>query len=125
MKTYSKLTPEGTRDILLGECRAQREVQRRVSRVFTLRGYHEVLTPGLEYYDVFRLPGAALSQQEMYKTTDNHGRLLVVRPVLFLNFARENTSDLWKIRGSSCAATSRRSFCRCSWRRSYSGTSPS
>ena len=38
MKTYSKLTPEGTRDILLGECRAQREAQRRVSRVFTLRG---------------------------------------------------------------------------------------
>ncbi len=94
MKTYSKLTPEGTRDILLGECRAQREVQRRVSRVFTLRGYHEVLTPGLEYYDVFRLPGAALSQQEMYKTTDNHGRLLVGRPDSTLPIARMAASRL-------------------------------
>lgn len=94
MKTYSRITPEGTRDILLGECRVQREVQKRLSRVFTLRGYHEVLTPGLEYYDVFSLSGAALPQQEMYKTTDNHGRLLVVRPDSTLPIARMAASRL-------------------------------
>ncbi len=94
MKTYSRITPEGTRDILLGECRAQREVQKRLSHVFALRGYHEVMTPGLEYYDVFSLSGAALPQQEMYKTTDNHGRLLVVRPDSTLPIARMAASRL-------------------------------
>ena len=57
MGTYSKLTPKGTRDILFEECAAQREARRRLSQVFSLRGYHEVLTPGLEFFDVFNLPG--------------------------------------------------------------------
>lgn len=94
MKTRSRVTPEGTRDILFEECRAQREAQGRLSRVFTLRGYQEVVTPGLEYYDVFSLPGAAIPQQEMYKSTDNHGRLLVVRPDSTLPIARMAASRL-------------------------------
>lgn len=94
MRTYSKITPEGTRDILFEECRAHREAQRRLSRVFSLRGYHEVLTPGLEYYDVFSLPEAAIPQQEMYKSTDNHGRLVVFRPDSTLPIARMAASRL-------------------------------
>lgn len=94
MKTYSNLTPEGTRDILFEQCLAQRKVQSRLSQVFSLRGYQEVMTPGLEYYDVFRLPGAAIPQQEMYKTTDNHGRLLVFRPDSTLPIARMAASRL-------------------------------
>ena len=94
MKTYSKITPEGTRDLLFEECRARREVQVRLSRLFTLRGYREVLTPGLEYFDVFNLPGAAIPQQEMYKCTDNHGRLLVFRPDSTLPIARMAASRL-------------------------------
>lgn len=94
MKTYSRVTPEGTRDILFEESRAQREAQARLSRIFTLRGYHEVLTPGLEYYDVFSLPGAMIPQQEMYKSTDNRGRLLVFRPDSTLPIARMAASRL-------------------------------
>lgn len=94
MKSYSNVTPEGTRDILFEECQAQREVQKRLAEVFSLRGYHEVITPGLEYYDVFHLPGAAIPQQEMYKTTDNHGRLLVFRPDSTLPIARMAASRL-------------------------------
>lgn len=88
MKSYSKVTPEGTRDILFEECRARREVQRKLATLFSLRGYHEVMTPGLEYYDVFRLPGMGIPQQEMYKVTDNHGRLVVFRPDSTLPIAR-------------------------------------
>ena len=62
MRTYSKITPEGARDLLFEECRARREVQAKLSQVFTLRGYREVITPGLEYFDVFNLPGAAIPQ---------------------------------------------------------------
>ena len=88
MKNYSKLTPEGVRDVLFDECRAYREAQRRLTAIFTQRGYREVITPGLEYYDVFSLPGAAMPQQEMYKSTDSSGRLLVFRPDSTLPIAR-------------------------------------
>lgn len=94
MRTYSRITPEGARDILFDECRGRREIQRRLSWAFTLRGYREVMTPGLEYFDVFNLPGAALPQREMYKTTDNRGRLVVFRPDSTLPIARMAASRL-------------------------------
>lgn len=88
MTQYGKFVPEGVRDILLDECRARREAQQRLSAIFTRRGYQEVMTPGLEFYDLFRLPGAALRQREMYKSTDCAGRLLVFRPDSTLPIAR-------------------------------------
>lgn len=88
MRDYSKLTPEGVRDVLFEECRAHREAQRRLESIFRGRGYREVITPGLEYYDVFSLPGGAIPQQEMYKSTDGAGRLLVFRPDSTLPIAR-------------------------------------
>lgn len=88
MRNYSRLTPEGVRDILFEECRARREAQRRLTGVFASRGYREVITPGVEYYDVFNLPGAAVPQQEMVKSTDGAGRLVVVRPDSTLPIAR-------------------------------------
>ena len=94
MSRNYKITPEGTRDLLFEESRALREVQGRLSGLFVSRGYREVFTPGLEYYDVFSIPGAAISQQEMYKATDNHGRLLVFRPDSTLPMARMAASRL-------------------------------
>ena len=88
MKTYRKLTPEGVRDVLFGQCRARSWVRGRLTEIFTTRGYQEVVTPGLEFYDVFNLPGAAIPQQEMYKATDCRGRLLVFRPDSTLPIAR-------------------------------------
>ena len=80
MKRFNKVTPEGTKDILFEECLARREVSRRLAQVFQMRGYNEVITPGIEYYDVFDAADAAIPQYEMYKSTDNKGRLIVFRP---------------------------------------------
>lgn len=88
MRNYSRITPEGTKDILFKECRLRREVENRLHGLFYSRGYNEVLTPGVEYYEVFCLPGATIPQQEMYKTTDNNGRLVVFRPDSTLPIAR-------------------------------------
>ena len=88
MKSYEKLTPEGLRDLLFDQCRARRAVERRLSELFAGRGYRQVITPGLEYYDVFNLPGASVPQEEMYKSTDSAGRLLVFRPDSTLPIAR-------------------------------------
>lgn len=94
MKRFNKVTPEGTKDILFEECLAQREVSARLERVFKMRGYNEVITPGLEYYDVFDLKNAAIPQYEMYKATDNKGRLIVFRPDLTLPIARLTATRL-------------------------------
>lgn len=88
MRNYTKLTPEGVRDALFEECRALGEAKSRLTALFTRRGYREAMTPGLEYYDMFELPGAAIPQQQMYKSTDSAGRLLVFRPDSTLPIAR-------------------------------------
>lgn len=94
MKRYNRVTPEGMKDILFEECLAQREVGARLQRVFKNRGYNEVVTPGIEYYDVFDLEDAGIPQNEMYKSTDNKGRLIVFRPDLTLPIARLTATRL-------------------------------
>lgn len=94
MKNFTKITPEGTKDILFDECRAKREAESRLTSVFLRRGYNEVMTPGIEFYDLFRLKDAAIPQNEMYKTTDNNGRLVVLRPDSTLPIARMVSSRL-------------------------------
>ena len=56
MKKFNKITPEGTKDILFEECLSQRTVSERLTHIFKMRGYNEVITPGMEYYDVFDAP---------------------------------------------------------------------
>lgn len=94
MKKYNMITPEGTKDVLFGECLEKRRVQRALTESFSGRGYHEVITPGLEYYDVFGLEGSGIPQDEMYKSTDNKGRLIVFRPDLTLPIARLTATRL-------------------------------
>ena len=60
MKKFNKITPEGTKDILFEECLSQRTVSERLTHIFKMRGYNEVITPGMEYYDVFDAPNAAI-----------------------------------------------------------------
>ncbi|MDO4459758.1 MAG: ATP phosphoribosyltransferase regulatory subunit [Clostridia bacterium] len=94
MKKYNMITPEGTKDILFEECIQKRKIQQKAAEIFTARGYNEVITPGIEYYDVFDLENAGIPQYEMYKTSDNKGRLVVFRPDLTLPIARLTATKL-------------------------------
>ena len=88
MQKYITKTPEGTRDLLFEECRLHSQVKGRLSAFFGGRGYYEVVTPSLEYYDLFSLSGAEFSQAEMVKATEAGGRLLVLRPDSTMPIAR-------------------------------------
>ncbi len=88
MKKYLKMTPEGTKDFLFAECAAMDDVCGRIERVFVTRGFKRVITPGIEFYDLFSLPCSGISLEDMFKTTDNRGRLMVVRPDSTLPIAR-------------------------------------
>ena len=53
MKRYDLITPEGTRDLLFNDCLARRTVEDKLSGLFRGFGYSEVVTPGIEFYDLF------------------------------------------------------------------------
>ena len=73
-------TPEGTRDRLFAECAACRAVQRAATELFQHRGYSELTTPNVEYYDIIPAAGHPLSQESMMKCVERTGKLLVMRP---------------------------------------------
>ncbi len=81
-------TPEGTSDKLFERCRAQREVQERLSGLFLKRGYSEVITPATEYLEVFLRTGGAVPQETMQKLIDRKGRILTLRPDMTTPIAR-------------------------------------
>ena len=82
------ITPEGTRDLLFEECTARHRVEDRIKEVLLPRGFSEVITPALEFYDVFSLPRHGLPQENMYKLVDRKGRLMAVKPDLTMPIAR-------------------------------------
>lgn len=88
MKRYDTITPEGTRDLLFEECEAVKQVEQMLGRVFESRGFQEVRTPGIEFYDVFTKPASHFPQESMYKLTDTKGRLMVMRPDSTMPIAR-------------------------------------
>jgi ATP phosphoribosyltransferase regulatory subunit len=88
MKNYDTITPEGTKDLLFNECVARRNVENSINEIFKSRGYMEIVTPGLEFFDVFNLNSRHFPQESMYKLVDNKGRLLVLRPDNTMPIAR-------------------------------------
>lgn len=94
MKRYLKITPEGTKDFLFAECSAMDDICGKIEDVFVSRGFKRVITPGIEFYDVFSVPCSGISQESMFKMTDNKGRLLVARPDSTLPIARMVSSRL-------------------------------
>ena len=57
------ITPEGTRDILFEDCAARRKVEAKIKDLFSSRGFSEVITPGIEFYDVFNSESHGGSQE--------------------------------------------------------------
>lgn len=82
------LTPEGTRDMLFEECAAKRTISERITKLFEKYGYSEVITPGLEFYDVFNGKVRYFPQETMYKLVDGKNRLMVLRPDSTMPIAR-------------------------------------
>lgn len=94
MKYYDKVTPEGTRDFLFEECLRRSEVTKILKQLFTARGYRRVMTPAVEFYDVFGAAANYLPQESMYKLMDNKGRLMVMTPDCTIPIARLTATRL-------------------------------
>lgn len=92
MKTIN--TPEGTRDRLFAECRERRQVQDSLTALFRRRGYQEVITPEVEFYDLFTQSGNPLPQESMLKIIDRSGKIMVMRPDCTTPIARVAATKL-------------------------------
>ena len=88
MKNYDLITPEGTKDLLFVECIVRRNIENTLLDLFKKRGYSEMITPGVEFFDVFNQKTRYFSQEALYKLTDGKGRLLVMRPDSTMPIAR-------------------------------------
>lgn len=75
MKKYNKISPEGTRDFLFEECGARHLLKHRLRKLFSGKGYQEIMTPSLEFLDVF----TGIPQEVQYKLSDSKGRLMAMR----------------------------------------------
>ncbi len=90
-------TPAGTSDRLFAECSAYRTVQKAVTGLFKRRGYAELMTPEVEFYDLFAASGNPLPQQSMLKLIDRSSRILVMRP--------DNTTPIARVAATKLKAT--------------------
>lgn len=80
--------PNNVTDLLMDECVRRRALEKAVRTRFLSCGYREVSPAGLEFYDTYSSGVGARSQEEMVKTFDSRGRILVLRPEFTTPIAR-------------------------------------
>ncbi len=88
MKRYSKITPQGSRDYLFEECDDRRKVEHELSVLFKENNYRKVITPAIEYFDVFKSDNVGIESEMMFKMSDSKGRTTVLRPDNTMPIAR-------------------------------------
>lgn len=93
MKIYDKFTPEGTKDVLFEGCVFRKTAEDAVDSVLEKRGFRPVMTPMVEFYDLFGA-NKYFPQESMYKLIDAKGRILVLRPDSTIPIARLTASKL-------------------------------
>ena len=71
-------TADGFTDTLPGICAFKKQTERKLEELFRLHGYSQIETPGIEYLDIYSRPGF-VPEQNLYKMTDQKGRLLALR----------------------------------------------
>lgn len=95
--TVSIGTPAGTGDRLFAECSAYRKVQKAATGLFRRSGYAELMTPEVEFYDLFTASGNPLPQQSMRKLIDRSSSILVMRP--------DNTTPIARVAATKLRST--------------------
>lgn len=88
MKRYDKRTPASTRDLLFDECEALRDIQAQLCTLYEAEGYREVMTPSLEFSDVFEHSHGQVSAERTVRVSDAQNRLLCLRPDCTIPIAR-------------------------------------
>src|SRR5690625_15937 len=59
---------------------ARQQIIQKIKHRFTTFGYNEIFTSTFEHYDLYAKMNGTVNHQEMIKTIDNTGKVLVLRP---------------------------------------------
>lgn len=94
MNNLKRYIPDGTQDMLFDESKNKVNIENILRKTFIAGGYEEVITPTLEFYDVFGTENQPIEQEKMYKLFDNHGRIMVLRPDMTTPIARVAATKL-------------------------------
>lgn len=78
MDNNSLYTADGFSDTMPAVCAFKREAEAALRRLFTVHGYKELETPGIEFGDVYT-KGDFISERNIYKLVDQKGRTIAVR----------------------------------------------
>ncbi len=79
MKSWRFHTPDGVADILPDDCARKRDIEAGIRKLFRSRGYREIQTPGIEFYDVYAAGNGFVPQENLFKFLDGQGRILCLR----------------------------------------------
>lgn len=71
-------TPDGFTDTVPGICAFKKQTEAKLRKLFSLNGYNEIETPGIEYCDIYTSTGF-VSEEKLYKMFDSKGKLLCAR----------------------------------------------
>lgn len=80
MLNWKKYIPDGTKDILFDECENKVKLINKLREIYHQSGFQEIISPTLEFYDVFSGENSIIAQEKIYKLFDREGRILVLRP---------------------------------------------
>src|SRR5215467_15322940 len=80
--------PAGMRYYIGAEARLRRTIEDTAMSVFAAWSYEEVITPSVDYYDLFEQGMGHAEAQRGFRFTDNDGRLLALRPDVTSSVAR-------------------------------------
>ena len=86
--------PEGTRDLILGECSVKKALQKEIEAVFDSYGYKEIITPSIEFYQTYQVGFDNVKDESMYKFFDHNGRILTLRMDMTVPIVRVATTRL-------------------------------
>ena len=80
--------PAGMRYYIGAEARLRRTIEDTAMSVFAAWSFEEVITPSVDYYDLFEQGMGQTEAQRGFRFTDNDGRLLALRPDVTSSVAR-------------------------------------
>lgn len=93
LENYAAKLPPGLKDFFFAEAQERRSVERRLADLLAATGFSEVITPTIEYSDVFLLAGKTRYgrnslDEKVYRFLDRDGSLLALRADFTAQIAR-------------------------------------
>ena len=79
---------DGTRDYIFSDAKLKRQITNSLTSLFEANGYNEIITPSFEYYDVFNPDNDSVTDEKIYKFTDEKNRKLALRADCTMPIAR-------------------------------------